>query len=87
VKRAELARADRARRTAALDDDTRSAWERLVQRHGATAMAPLVNLASCSGCDMTVVMRTVETAKRMDELARCEACGRIVYDPEQVRAK
>lgn len=87
MRRAELARTDRARRASALDDATRSTWERLVERHGATAMVPLVNLSACGGCDMSVVMRTAEAARRMDELTRCESCGRVLYDPEQVKAK
>jgi predicted nucleic acid-binding Zn-ribbon protein len=81
----DLAAAERANRTASLPDDLRSIWERTVSRYGADAIVALNNQATCSGCDMNVIPATRHAVNLMEEIARCEKCGRVLYDPEQVR--
>ncbi len=54
-------------------------YDRLRQRLGGVAVAPLVG-ASCGGCHLTLSASELDRIRRLppDELATCEQCGRIL---------
>ena len=77
----EQVKAEREERLAMLKgipDDVLSRYERIFKHVKDSAIVPVEN-GSCGGCHMNLPPQIVNNAKKMDELAYCSYCGRIVY--------
>jgi predicted nucleic acid-binding Zn-ribbon protein len=78
--RAELAGLDsnRAELAAAVDDDSRSRYERLLKNKGANVVVGISH-HSCGGCHMKLSRGTVVACQAQQEIVTCTNCGRILY--------
>jgi uncharacterized protein len=77
---AELTRLDsnRAELAAAVDDSTRSRYERLFKAKGNNVVVG-VQHHSCGGCHMKLSRGTVVACQAAQELVSCPNCGRLLY--------
>jgi predicted nucleic acid-binding Zn-ribbon protein len=71
--------------------DARERYRRTVKQHGADAMAPVeydrkAQLASCSGCFVSVTTQVLNELINGDHLSFCKTCGRLLYLPEEDHA-
>jgi uncharacterized protein len=69
---------NRAELAAAVDDSTRSKYERLLKSKGASVVVG-VHHHSCGGCHMKLSRGTVVACQGEQEIVTCINCGRILY--------
>lgn len=56
-------------------------YQRLMKSKAGLALAPMHD-GKCGGCHMRLIASTVAAVHAGKEIARCEDCGRILYDEE-----
>jgi predicted nucleic acid-binding Zn-ribbon protein len=69
---------------AALPEEIRGAYERLVRQRGEDALAPIEDIAgdmSCGGCNQQVPLN-LYNFMTLNRPIFCKSCGRILYIPE-----
>lgn len=71
-----------------IPEDVRERYRRTVKQHGADAMAPVeydrkAQLASCSGCFVSVTTQGLNELLNGLHLIFCKTCGRLLYIPEE----
>jgi len=78
--RGELAglREGRAQLAAAVEEDLRVRYERLVKNRGETAVVG-VQHGVCGGCHMRLPPQLLVTCRAEQEIVTCSNCGRILY--------
>jgi uncharacterized protein len=69
---------NRAELAAAVDDATRSKYERLFKAKGNNVVVG-IHRQSCGGCHMKLSRGTVLACQAQQELTTCVNCGRILY--------
>jgi uncharacterized protein len=69
---------NRADLAAAVDDSTRSKYERLFKTKGNNVVVGISH-SSCGGCHMKLNRGTVVACQAEQELVTCPQCGRILY--------
>ena len=69
---------------AALPDDFRDMYSRVVKAKGPDAMAVIEN-GSCGGCYQQLTTNMVNEIN-MGRVVLCKSCGRVLYLPEDTRA-
>ena len=70
--------ADRAQLAAAVDDSTRSRYERIFKSKGENVVVG-VDHSACGGCHMKLPPQVVTNCRAQGELVTCPNCGRILY--------
>jgi predicted nucleic acid-binding Zn-ribbon protein len=70
--------ANRAELAAAVDEDARSKYERLLKSKGSNVVVG-VSHHSCGGCHMKLDRGTVVQCQANQEIVTCNNCGRILY--------
>lgn len=80
VLKKELAELEANRTTVAgaVDDSTRTRYERLLKTKGSNVIVG-VNHHSCGGCHMQLSRATVVACQADQEIVTCTSCGRILY--------
>jgi uncharacterized protein len=68
----------RAELASAVDESTRSRYERLLKSKGGTAVVGIEHSA-CGGCHMKLQQQLIVTAQSQKEIVTCSSCGRILY--------
>lgn len=78
--RAELGQleSNRAELAAAVDESTRSRYERLLKSKGSSVVVG-IHHHSCGGCHMKLSRGTVVACQAEQDLVTCSNCGRILY--------
>jgi uncharacterized protein len=69
---------DRTKLVAAVDEDLRDTYERLIRSKNGEAVVGLQHDV-CSGCHMKVTPTTSSKCRSRKEIVHCENCGRILY--------
>lgn len=69
---------NREQLAAAVDDSTRSRYERLLKNKGGTAIVGIQH-GVCGGCHMRFPTQLIIACKKNEELVTCPNCGRILY--------
>jgi predicted nucleic acid-binding Zn-ribbon protein len=69
---------DRTKLVAAVDEDLRDTYERLIRSKNGEAVVGLQHEV-CSGCHMKVTPTTSSKCRSRKEIVHCENCGRILY--------
>jgi uncharacterized protein len=69
---------DRTKLVAAVDEDLRDTYERLIRSKNGEAVVGLQHDV-CSGCHMKVTPTTSSKCRARKEIVHCENCGRILY--------
>ncbi|MFO0907188.1 MAG: nucleic acid-binding protein [Isosphaeraceae bacterium] len=67
-----------------IPEDVRDRYRRTVKQHGADAMAPVeydpkAQLASCTGCFVSVTTQGLNELLNGSHLSFCKTCGRVLY--------
>ena len=70
--------AGRGSLAAAVDDSTRSRYERLFKSKGENVVVGIEHSA-CGGCHMKLPAQIVTSCRGVGELVTCPSCGRILY--------
>lgn len=70
--------ADRDKLAAAVDEGTRSRYERLFKNKGGMVIVG-VQHGVCGGCHMKLQMQLIVSAQAQQEIVTCSNCGRILY--------
>jgi predicted nucleic acid-binding Zn-ribbon protein len=70
--------ADRAQLAAAVDDATRSRYERIFKSKGENVVVG-IDHSSCGGCHMKLPPQIVTHCRALGEIVTCPNCGRILY--------
>ena len=70
--------ADRAQLAAAVDDSTRSRYERIFKSKGENVVVT-VEHSACGGCHMKLPPQIVTHCRAQGEIVTCPNCGRILY--------
>lgn len=73
---------ERKQLAAAVDEDLRVRYERLLVNKGGTAVVP-VDHGVCQGCHMKVISSTLVELKAAKSIVSCGNCGRILYLGEE----
>jgi len=68
----------RAQLASAVDDSTRSRYERLFKSKGENVVVT-VEHSACGGCHMKLPTQIVTNCRAQAELVTCPNCGRILY--------
>ena len=68
----------RAALAGAVDDSTRSRYERLFKSKGENVVVT-VEHSACGGCHMKLPTQIVTTCRAQGEIVTCPNCGRILY--------
>ena len=68
----------RAELASAVDESTRSRYERLLKSKGGTAVVG-VEHGVCGGCHMKLQQQLIVSAQAQKEIVTCSSCGRILY--------
>jgi predicted nucleic acid-binding Zn-ribbon protein len=68
----------RAELASAVDESTRSRYERLLKSKGGTAVVGIEH-GVCGGCHMKLQQQLIVTAQSQKEIVTCSSCGRILY--------
>jgi predicted nucleic acid-binding Zn-ribbon protein len=69
---------NRAQLSQAVDDSTRSKYERLLRNKGASVVVG-VQHGVCGGCHMRLPAQTMVSTQAQSEIVTCLNCGRILY--------
>ena len=69
---------NRSELASAVDEDTRSLYERLSRNKGHNVIVGIQH-GVCGGCHMTLNRQVVVTCKQEQEIVTCLNCGRILY--------
>ena len=69
---------NRAELAAAVDEDARAKYERLLKNKGANVIVGISH-HSCGGCHMKLSRGTVVACQADQEIVTCNNCGRILY--------
>lgn len=70
--------ADRDELAAAVDESTRSRYERLLKQKGQNIVVGIQH-GVCGGCHMALSRQTIVTCQADHEIVSCPNCGRILY--------
>lgn len=70
--------ANREELASAVDESTRSRYERLFKSKGGTVVVGIQN-GVCGGCHMKFPTQIIVSCKRAEELVTCPNCARILY--------
>jgi len=70
--------ADRAQLASAVDDSTRSRYERIFKSKGENVVVG-VEHSACGGCHMKLPPQVVTNCRAQGEIVTCPNCGRILY--------
>jgi predicted nucleic acid-binding Zn-ribbon protein len=70
--------ADRAQLASAVDDATRSRYERIFKSKGENVVVG-VEHSACGGCHMKLPAQVVTNCRAQAEIITCPNCGRILY--------
>ena len=70
--------ADRAQLAAAVDDATRSRYERIFKSKGENVVVG-IDHSSCGGCHMKLPPQITTSCRAQAEIITCPNCGRILY--------
>jgi len=70
--------AERAQLAAAVDDSTRSRYERIFKSKGENVVVG-IDHSSCGGCHMKLPPQVVTNCRAQGEIVTCPNCGRILY--------
>lgn len=70
--------ANRTELTAAVDEDARAKYERLLKSKGSNVIVGISH-HSCGGCHMKLDRGTVVQCQANQEIVTCNNCGRILY--------
>jgi hypothetical protein len=70
--------AGRTQLTSAVDDSTRSRYERIFKSKGENVVVGIEHSA-CGGCHMKLPAQVVTSCRGAAELITCPSCGRILY--------
>ena len=70
--------ADRAQLASAVDDSTRSRYERIFKSKGENVVVG-VDHSACGGCHMKLPPQIVTNCRAQGEIVTCPNCGRILY--------
>ena len=70
--------ATRAQLASAVDDSTRSRYERIFKSKGENVVVG-VEHSACGGCHMKLPTQIVTSCRAQAELVTCPNCGRILY--------
>ncbi len=73
--------ADRDKLSSAVPQDLIPLYQRLMKTKAGLAVAPMHD-AKCGGCHMKLIASTVVAVQSAREIARCEDCGRILYQED-----
>jgi uncharacterized protein len=68
----------RAEIAAAVDESTRTRYERLLKSKGDSVVVG-VNHGVCGGCHMKLTAQILVSCKSQKEIVACNNCGRILY--------
>jgi uncharacterized protein len=63
---------------AAVDDSTRSRYDRLIKSKGENVVVG-VEHSACGGCHMKLPSQIITTCRGQAEIVTCPNCGRILY--------
>ena len=69
---------DRAQLASAVDDSTRSRYERIFKSKGENVVVG-IDHSSCGGCHMKLPPQIVTNCRAQGEIVTCPNCGRILY--------
>ena len=69
---------DRAQLASAVDDSTRSRYERIFKSKGENVVVG-VDHSACGGCHMKLPPQIVTNCRAQGEIVTCPNCGRILY--------
>lgn len=78
AERAEVT-AERDKLASAVPESLLPLYQRLMKSKSGLALAPMRD-GKCEGCHMKLIASTVAAVHTGKEIARCEDCGRILYD-------
>jgi predicted nucleic acid-binding Zn-ribbon protein len=70
--------AGRAEASAAVDESTRSQYERIFKSKGEHVVVN-VEHTSCGGCHMKLPAQTMTHCRAQEQIVTCPSCGRILY--------
>ena len=70
--------ANREELAAAVEEDTRNRYERLLQNKGGSVVVGIQH-GVCGGCHMKFPQQVVLSCRREEEIVTCPNCGRILY--------
>lgn len=70
-------KAERASLAAPIEPETLGLYDRLLKNKG-DAVA-LMEAGICKGCNVKIVLGTLQALKAGDGITQCEQCGRILY--------
>lgn len=73
--------AERDRLAAEIPESILPLYQRLMKTKDGMAISPLQD-GKCGGCHMKLIASTVAAVRTGKEIARCEDCGRILYDAD-----
>lgn len=73
--------ADRDRLSSQVPAEVIPLYQRLMKTKAGLAVAPM-HEGKCGGCHMKLIASTVVAVQSAKELARCEDCGRILYQED-----
>jgi predicted nucleic acid-binding Zn-ribbon protein len=73
--------AERDKLAAAVSESILPLYHRLMKSKSGLALAPMRD-GKCEGCHMKLIASTVAAVHTGKEIARCEDCGRILYDED-----
>jgi uncharacterized protein len=72
---------ERDKLAAAVSESILPLYHRLMKSKSGLALAPMRD-GKCEGCHMKLIASTVAAVHTAKEIARCEDCGRILYDED-----